>query len=118
MKKYVIKLNNKVYEVEIEEVTGSTKEAVTTMTQNSRPVQSNNSAQSSDGVTVQAPMPGTILGISVKVGDQVKKDQVLVILEAMKMENEIVSPMDGKVVSIGVSKGDSVDSGHILLQIA
>ena len=60
-------------------------------------------------------MPGSILGISVKVGDQVKKDQVLVILEAMKMENEIVSPVDGKVVSLGVSKGDSVNAGNVLL---
>lgn len=62
-------------------------------------------------------MPGSILGISVKVGDKVKKDQVVVILEAMKMENEIVSPVDGKVISIGISKGDSVNVGQALLQI-
>ena len=62
-------------------------------------------------------MAGNILGISVKVGDEVKKDQVLVILEAMKMENEIVSPVDGKIVSIGVSKGDSVNAGQVLVQI-
>ena len=113
MKKYRITLNDKEYEVEIEEVTGSTstEETATTATKCS------NSEQSSDGTAVEAPMPGSILGISVKVGDQVKKDQVIVILEAMKMENEIVSPVDGKIVSLGVSKGDSVNAGQVLVQI-
>ena len=117
MKKYMIKLNNKEYEVEIEEVTVSTEETATTTTKSSKPDKSNNSEQSSGGTAVEAPMPGSILGISVKVGDQVKKDQVVVILEAMKMENEIVSPVDGKIISIGVSKGDSVNVGQVLLQI-
>jgi len=113
MKKYRIKLNNKIYEVEMEEVTGSTSE----ITKRSGPVQSNDLAQSIDGTIVEAPMAGSILGISVKVGDQVKKDQVLIILEAMKMENEISSPMDGKIISIGISKGDSVNAGCVLVQI-
>jgi glutaconyl-CoA/methylmalonyl-CoA decarboxylase subunit gamma len=117
MKKYMIKLNGKVYEVEIEEVTGSTVEAATTMAKSNTQGKSNNSAQSSGGVTVEAPMPGSILGVSVKVGDYVTVDQVLVILEAMKMENEIVSPVDGKILSIGVSKGDTVNAGHVLVQI-
>jgi biotin carboxyl carrier protein len=122
MKKYMIKLNGKVYEVEIEEVTGGTSVAATTVTQSSAPVQANNTAnntaQSQGGVTVEAPMPGNILDIPVKVGDLVKKDQVLLILEAMKMENEIVSPVDGKIVSIAVSKGDTVNAGVVLVQIA
>ena len=117
MKKYRIKLNEKVYEVEIEEITGSEGETATTMTQGSIPAQAVNPVQNSEGVTVKAPMPGSILGVSVKVGDVVKVDQILVILEAMKMENEIVSPVEGKIVSIGVSKGDTVNAGDVLVQI-
>lgn len=113
----MIKLNSKVYEVEIEEITGSTGEIAAERAKSNRPIELNNTEQSITGVTIEAPMPGSILGVSVKVGDQVKKDQLLVTLEAMKMENEIVSPVDGKVVSIGVSKGDSVNAGRVLLQI-
>jgi biotin carboxyl carrier protein len=116
MKKYRIKLNSKVYEVEIEEITGGAGESATTTTQE-RPVKANNPSQSSGGVTIEAPMAGSILSIAVKVGDTVKKDQTLLILEAMKMENEISSPVDGKVLSIGVSKGDSVNAGNLLVQI-
>ena len=67
--------------------------------------------------TVKAPMAADILDIRIKVGDEVKKGQTLVILEVMKMENEISSPVDGKIVSIEISKGDSVNAGDILLQI-
>lgn len=116
MKKYRIKLNNKVYEVEIEEVTGGSGETATTITQE-RLVQAHSLAQSSAGITMEAPMAGSILSIAVNVGDIVKKDQVLLILEAMKMENEICSPVDGKILSIGVVKGDSVNAGHVLVQI-
>lgn len=114
MKKYMITLKDRVYEVEIEEVTG---EAESTITESSRPVQFNNSAQNLEGTAVEAPMPGNVWDIPVKVGDEVKKDQVLVILEAMKMENEIVSPVEGKVVSLCVSKGESVGAGQLLIQI-
>ena len=117
MKKYMITLNDKVYKVDIEELTGQNGEVASTITKSSEPGKSNSSAQCLDGTAVEAPMPGSILGISVKVGEQVKKDQVLVILEAMKMENEIVSPMDGKIISLGVSKGDSVSVGQVLVQI-
>lgn len=115
MKKYMIKLNEKVYEVEIEEVTGET---ATTIVESEKNVSVSKPAQASDGTTIEAPMPGSIIDVKVKVGDTVKKNQPLVILEAMKMENEIVSPVEGKVVSIGVSKGDSVNPGDILVQIA
>ncbi len=56
-------------------------------------------------------MPGTILSINVKEGDEVKAGDVLLILEAMKMENEILAPIDGKVTSIGTTKGASVNTG-------
>ena len=62
-------------------------------------------------------MPGTIVNVNVKNGDVVKKGQVLAILEAMKMENEIVAPIDGTVVSVDVEKGQNVNLGDSLVQI-
>ena len=59
-------------------------------------------------------MPGKILGVKASVGQAVKKGEVLLILEAMKMENEIVAPSDGTVASINVSVGDSVEAGATL----
>lgn len=119
MKKYVIKLNGKVYELEMEEVIG---EVAVTETIKPQPVLEKNNmketTQTSGGEVVGAPMPGNILDVYVKVGDMVKKGQTLLILEAMKMENEIVSPIDGQVVSINISKGESVNPGQTLIQIA
>jgi biotin carboxyl carrier protein len=114
MKKYIIKLNDKVYEVEMEEVTAENSAAVTETAKSQAP----SAAPVSAGQKIEAPMPGNILEVAVKVGDSIKKGQVLVVLEAMKMENEIVSPIDGKIVSVGVSKGDVVNPGALLVQIA
>ena len=71
-------------------------------------------ARTQGSVKVAAPMPGKILGIKASVGQAVKKGDVIVILEAMKMENEIVAPQDGTVASIDVANGDSVESGATL----
>ena len=68
-------------------------------------------------ISVEAPMPGTILNIQVNEGDTVKAGQVLLILEAMKMENEIVAPRDGKVAAILTTKGASVNTGDKLVSI-
>ena len=62
-------------------------------------------------------MPGNILSVNVAAGDAVKKGQVLMILEAMKMENEIMCPCDGKIASVNTSKGSSVESGTLLCVI-
>ena len=70
------------------------------------------------GETVAAPMPGNILRVDVKQGDTVKAGQILIILEAMKMENEIVSPKDGTVAQVVTSKGSVVDTGAPLVVIA
>ncbi len=70
------------------------------------------------GETVSAPMPGNILRIDVAQGDTVKAGQILVILEAMKMENEIVAPKDGTVAQVVTSKGAVVDTGAPLVVIA
>jgi len=68
-------------------------------------------------VTVEAPMPGNILDIKVSNGAAVTSGQVLCILEAMKMENEIVAPQDGTVASVNVNKGDSVEAGQVIITL-
>jgi biotin carboxyl carrier protein len=65
---------------------------------------------------IKAPMPGLILEINVKVGQEVKEDDVLLILEAMKMENALTSPRDGIIKSISVSKSDTVDKNQLLIE--
>jgi glutaconyl-CoA/methylmalonyl-CoA decarboxylase subunit gamma len=66
---------------------------------------------------IRAPMPGTVLDIQVSVGQAVKKNEVLLILEAMKMENEIVSPQEGVIAGIHTSKGSSVNAGDLLISL-
>ena len=108
MKKYKVNVNGTVYEVEIEEMTGAPAAA---------PVAAAPAAPAGAGERVAAPMPGNILSVNVAAGDTVKKGQVLMILEAMKMENEIVAPQDGTVASVNVNKGDTVNSGDTLVSM-
>lgn len=113
-KTYHITLNGKVYEVQIEEVAkGATPKKTATPAQ-AAPV----AKPAGNGESVTAPMPGTILNVLVKEGQAVKKGQVVAVLEAMKMENEIVAPVDGQVASISVDKGQNVNLGDNLLEIA
>ena len=74
-------------------------------------------AGAAGAVAVKAPMPGNILDVKVKAGASVKAGDVLVILEAMKMENEIMAPCDGAVTSVSVTKGAAVESGTLLCTI-
>lgn len=67
------------------------------------------------GENVCAPMPGTILSVAVSAGQAVKKGDVLCVLEAMKMENEIYAPRDGEISAVSVAKGESVESGKVLV---
>ncbi len=75
------------------------------------------SAAPAGAETIKAPMPGSILKVQVNTGDAVKKGQVLCILEAMKMENEIISPRDGVVAAVMVQKGVSVNAGDGLVAL-
>lgn len=115
-KTYHITLNGKVYEVEIEEVKAGQKPQPT-VTAAPKVESKREVAATGTGEAVEAPMPGTIVNVNVKNGDTVKKGQVLAILEAMKMENEIVAPTDGTVVSVDVEKGQNVNLGDSLVQI-
>ena len=71
-------------------------------------------AGAAGSVKVNAPMPGKILSVKASAGQAVKKGDVIMILEAMKMENEVVAPQDGTVASINVAAGDSVEAGAVL----
>lgn len=124
MSKYIIKVNGNPYEVEVEEVGGispnvsaATTTSTTTKTIAPHAVKTTQPMLNSSG-DVAAPMPGTVLKLKVALGDVVKKGQVLLILEAMKMENEIVSPADGKVALLNVEAGKAVTAGEVMVSIA
>ena len=112
MKKYRVNVNGTVYEVELEEMTGAPAAAPV-----AAPAPSTAAAPAAGGEKVTSPMPGTILSVNVAAGDAVKRGQVLMILEAMKMENEIMCPCDGTVASVSVTKGAAVESGTLLCTI-
>lgn len=116
-KTYHIKLNGKVYEVEIEEVKAGESIAPTAETIEKPKAEVKKSTTPSNSETITAPMPGTITNILVKENESVKKGQVLAILEAMKMENEIFAPNDGTVKSVNISKGASVNVGDVLVTL-
>lgn len=139
IKQYKITVNGKLYDVSVEEVgeiiggvhtsktvstfinvdntnrekqiTDKPQDSIQSSTQNSTPIDEN-------AISVKAPMPGTILSFAVSVGDSVLEGQVVAILEAMKMENELIAPASGKVKSILVEKGSSVVENQIILQIS
>ena len=114
MKKYRVTVNGVPYEVELEELTGTAPAPAPAAAPTPAPVPA---AAPAGGEQVSAPMPGTILSVNIAVGDSVKRGQVLMILEAMKMENEIMCPCDGKILSVSVSKGATVESGALLCVI-
>ncbi len=122
MKNYRITVNGNTYDVAVEELAPGTAPAVPV----AAPVQAAPApvaapapkAAPADAYKINSPMPGTILDLKVKEGDTIAVNQVVAILEAMKMENEIVTPVGGKVVSLNVTKGATVDTGDLIMAIA
>ena len=108
MKKFNITVNGNAYEVEVEEIGAAAPAA---------PAAAPVAAAPAGATVITCPMPGTIIDIKVAAGQAVAEGQVLVIFEAMKMENEIVAPCAGTVAAINVNKGDSVDSGSVLMSL-
>ena len=129
--KYKVTLNNRVYEVEVEQgeamlvneyelaapAVAAPAAAPVAVASAAAPAAAPAAGALAAGEVITSPMPGNILSVNVSAGDTVKKGQVLMILEAMKMENEIMSPCDGKVVSVSVAKGAAVESGTLLCVI-
>ena len=103
MRKYRVTVNGTVYEVELEEITGAVPAAAPAP-----------AAPAGEGERITSPMPGTILAVNVTPGQSVRKGDVLMVLEAMKMENEIMCPRDGVVGSVQAAKGAAVESGTML----
>lgn len=116
MKKYRVNVNGSLYEIEIEEMDASAAKRAPAAPP--APAAKPAPAPVGAGTKVNAPMPGTILDVKVQAGQSVKRGQVLVILEAMKMENEIQAPCDGKITGVNVRKGDSVETAALLCTIA
>lgn len=125
MKNFRVTVNGNTYDVAVEEL-GESATAPAAPVQSvapapvapvkSAPAPTKSNAPSS-AKKITAPMPGTVLDIKVKEGDAVSENQLVIVLEAMKMENEIVTPYAGTVASINTSKGALVNSGDLLLSI-
>ena len=120
MRKFNITVNGKTYEVLVEEagVASAPVAAPVAAAPVAAPVAAPApAAVPSNGTTVSAPMPGTILDVKVSNGQAVKEGDVLCVLEAMKMENDIQAPCNGTVIAVQASKGASVDTGAPLVTI-
>ena len=111
MKNLKITVNGVAYDVQVEEVGGSASAPV------AAPAAPVATAPKAAPEPLNCPMPGTIISVNVSVGQQVKLGDVVVVLEAMKMENEIKAPKDGTITSVNVNKGDAVESGTLLVTI-
>ena len=100
MKRYTITVNGTAYDVTVDEANGAAP-----------------APAAQCAIKVEAPMPGTILDVKTSNGASVNAGDVLCVLEAMKMENEIVAPQAGTVASVSVAKGDSVEAGQVIITL-
>lgn len=121
MKNYIITVNGNTYNVQVEETSASATGITAPIVQPAAQVKAPQAApkaamstQASGSVKIEAPMPGKILAVKKQTGEAVKSGEVVVILEAMKMENEIVASCDGTVASINVAVGDTVEAAQVL----
>ena len=120
MKTYTITVNGKAYAVTVEEGAAAAGAPVAApvaaapAAPAARPAPAAAPAGAAGSVQVTAPMPGKVVAVKASVGQAVKKGEVVLVLEAMKMENDIVAPEDGTIASINVANGDAVESGAVL----
>ena len=122
MKKYNVTVNGNLYEITLEAVDAADIKAPAAAPAPAAPAKVETAptpapAKAEGGETIASPMPGTILNVNVQNGATVKKGDVLMILEAMKMENEIMAPCDGTVTSVNVQKGASVNTDEVLVTL-
>ena len=121
MKEYTITVNGVAYDVTVDEKGNggaSVAPSAAPAVKAAAPAPAAAPAKAAQGnISVTAPMPGKVLAVKVNVGDSVKSGTPVLVLEAMKMENDIVAPKDGKVVAIHVNVGDSVESGAVLVSL-
>lgn len=117
MKRFNITVNGKAYDVAVEEVGAGSAPAAAPVVPAASVSAAVPAAPAAGGTAVKAPMPGNILDVKVNAGDTVSEGQVLMILEAMKMENDIVAPKAGTIASVNVKKGDSVNRDDLLVSI-
>ena len=117
MKNLKITVNGVAYDVQVEEVGGSAPAVSAPVAAAPAAAPKAAPAAPASGEPVNSPMPGTIVSVNVSNGQAVKAGDVVVVLEAMKMENEIKAPKDGTITSVNVNKGDAVESGTLLVTI-
>ena len=126
MRKFNVTVNGIVYEVEVEEVAAGAVSApkaaapapvAAPKAAPAAPAAAPAATGAAGAVTIKAPMPGTILDVKVSVGAAVKKGDVVAVLEAMKMENEIFAPQDGTIASVNVTKGATVTADQLLVSM-
>ena len=124
MKTYNITVNGVTYVVSVEEVSGEAAPAAPAPVAKAAPapaapkaVSAPASKASAGAVAVKAPMPGNIIKVNVKAGDSVKRGDVLVVLEAMKMENDVCAPDDGVVASVEITQGATVETDAVLVTL-
>ena len=110
MKRYNITVNGTAYDVTVEETDGSAAPVAA-------PAAPAAPAGAQGGVKINAPMPGTIVDVKLAVGAKVTNGTVIAVLEAMKMENDVVASCDGTIASINVTKGQSVETGTLIATI-
>ena len=113
MKNYTITVNGNVYNVTVEEGQAAPA-AATPAPAAAAPAAAVKPSAPAGGIKVEAPMSGKILAVKASVGQTVKRGEAILVLEAMKMENDIVAPEDGTIASINCASGDQVESGALL----
>ena len=123
MKNYRVTVNGVAYDVVVEELNGSAAPApvaaapVAAPKAAPAPAAAPKASGNAGAIAVKAPMPGNLIKVNVKVGDAVKKGDVLCVLEAMKMENDIMAPQDGVVASVEAAQGASVATDAVLVTL-